>query len=44
LSLAPVILFSLRQRAELRMLLGILWGVSLGVPRATVERMAGIAA
>jgi vacuolar-type H+-ATPase subunit C/Vma6 len=44
LSLAPVILFALRQRAELRMLLGIVWGVSLGVPRATVERMAGIAA
>src|ERR1019366_7229148 len=44
LSLAPVILFALRQRAELHMLLRILWGVSLGVPRATVERMAGIAA
>jgi vacuolar-type H+-ATPase subunit C/Vma6 len=44
LSLAPVILFALRQRAELHMLLRILWGVSLGVPRATVERMAGVAA
>jgi vacuolar-type H+-ATPase subunit C/Vma6 len=44
LSLAPVVLFALRQRAELRTLLRILWGVSLGVPRATVERLAGVAA
>jgi vacuolar-type H+-ATPase subunit C/Vma6 len=44
LGLAPVVLFALRQRVELRMLLRILWGVSLGVPRATVARMAGVAA
>jgi vacuolar-type H+-ATPase subunit C/Vma6 len=44
LSLAPVILFALRQRAELHMLFRILWGVSLGMPRETVERLAGIAA
>lgn len=44
LGLAPVVLFALRQRVELRTLLRILWGISLGVPRATVARMAGVAA
>lgn len=44
LGLAAVILYALRQRMELRMLLRILWAVSLGVPRAAVARMAGVAA
>jgi V/A-type H+-transporting ATPase subunit C len=44
LSLAPVIAFVLRQRAELHTLLAIVWSISLGVPRATVARAAGIAA
>jgi vacuolar-type H+-ATPase subunit C/Vma6 len=44
LGLAAVILYALRQRAELRTLLRILWAVSLGVPRAAVARMAGVAA
>jgi len=44
LGLAPVVLFVLKQRVELRTLLRILWSISLGVPRATVARMAGVAA
>jgi len=44
LGTAPVILFVLRQRAELRNLLRILWGISLGVPRAAIERAVGAAA
>lgn len=44
LGLAPVILFVLQQRVELRTLLRIMWSVSLGVPPATVERRAGVGA
>ena len=41
LSLAPVILFALRSVPNCARCCGILWGVSLGVPRAAVARMAG---
>jgi vacuolar-type H+-ATPase subunit C/Vma6 len=44
LTLAPVIAFVLRQRAELHALLRIVWSISLGVPRALVARAAGAAA
>jgi vacuolar-type H+-ATPase subunit C/Vma6 len=44
LGLAPVILFVLGQRAELRALLRILWSVSLGAPRAAIERAVGVVA
>jgi vacuolar-type H+-ATPase subunit C/Vma6 len=44
LGLAPVVLFALKQRAELHMLLRMLWGVSLGVPRSALARMAGVPA
>lgn len=44
LGLAPVVLFVLRQRSELRTLMRILWSVSLGVPRPALERAIGVAA
>jgi vacuolar-type H+-ATPase subunit C/Vma6 len=44
LGTAPVILFVLGQRAELRALMRILWSVSLGVPRSAIERAVGAAA
>jgi vacuolar-type H+-ATPase subunit C/Vma6 len=44
LSTAPMILFVLGQRAELRALMRIVWSVSLGVPRSAIERAVGVAA
>jgi vacuolar-type H+-ATPase subunit C/Vma6 len=44
LGTAPVILFVLGQRAELRALLRILWSISLGMPRPAIERSVGAAA
>lgn len=44
LGTAPVILFVLAQRAELRALVRILWSVSLGMPRSAIERAVGVAA
>jgi hypothetical protein len=44
LGTAPVILFVLAQRAELRTLVRILWSVSLGMPRSAIERAVGVAA
>jgi len=44
LGLAPVVLFALKQRAELEALIGIVWGVSLGLPEQALERLAGVAA
>ncbi|MFI5310994.1 MAG: V0D/AC39 family V-type ATPase subunit [Gemmatimonadales bacterium] len=44
LGTAAVIQFVLRQRAELRALQRILWCVSLGMPRAAIERAVGVAA
>lgn len=43
-SAAPVIAFVLRQRAELRTLLRILWSAALGMPVATIRETAGLAA
>jgi vacuolar-type H+-ATPase subunit C/Vma6 len=44
LGTAPVILFVLGQRAELRALVRILWSVSLGMPPSAIERAVGAAA
>jgi len=44
LGLAPVIHFALRQRAELRSLLRIIWSISLGVPGAVIQGAVGAAA
>ena len=44
LGTAPLILFVLQQRAELRNLLRVLWSISLGVPRAAIARAVGVAA
>jgi vacuolar-type H+-ATPase subunit C/Vma6 len=44
LSLAPVIVFVLRQREELRALTRIIWSASLRVPPARVKRAIGSAA
>ena len=43
-SLAPVVAFVLQQRAELRMLLRIVWSVSLGIPAVNIRQSAGVAA
>lgn len=43
-SVAPVIVFVLRQRSELRALLRIVWSVSLGIPSARIRRSAAVAA
>ncbi len=40
LGLAPVILFALRLRAELRALLRILWRLALGIPPTSIARSA----
>lgn len=44
LGLAPVIHFVLRQRAELRSLMRIIWSVSLGVPGAVIAGALGASA
>jgi vacuolar-type H+-ATPase subunit C/Vma6 len=43
-SVAPIIAFVLRQRAELRTLLRIVWSAQLGIPAALIRRSAGLAA
>jgi vacuolar-type H+-ATPase subunit C/Vma6 len=44
LGLAPVIHFALRQRAELRALLRIIWSVAMGIPAAEIAKRVRTAA